>query len=84
MGQLSSADRERTETGKPRVMGSFPLLWEEVTRLSSAKSNSVIKPEDLGGRIWFSGAAEGRLVGCGRVCKKPTDEQYGVRLHELL
>lgn len=37
--------------GKPRVMGGLLFLWEEVTRLSSVKSDSVIKPKGLGGSI---------------------------------
>lgn len=73
MGRLSSADYfhwpsvSTLRWANPRVMGGFSPLWEEVTRLSSAKSDSVIKPKGLGGSIWFPGTAEGSLVGCGRL-----------------
>lgn len=72
-GRLSSADYfhwpsvSTLRWANPRVMGGFSPLWEEVTRLSSAKSDSVIKPKGLGGSIWFLGTAEGSLVGCGRL-----------------
>lgn len=57
-----------TEMREPTCSGRLvPPLWEEVTQLSLAKSDSVIRPGGLGGTIWFRRAT-------GRKSRKMSNE----------
>lgn len=57
-----------TEMREPTCSGRLFLpLWEEVTQLSLAKSDSVIRPGGLGGTIWFRRAT-------GRKSRKMSNE----------
>ena len=44
----------------PRAMGCSAPLWEESARMSSAKSDWVIKPKRFWGSIWFPGHCWGK------------------------
>lgn len=58
-----------TEMREPTCSGRLvPPLWEEVTQLSLAKSDSVIRPGGLGGTIWFQRAT-------GRKSRKMSNEE---------
>lgn len=58
-----------TEMREPTCSGRLvPPLWEEVTQLSLAKSDSVIRPGGLGGTIWFRRAT-------GRKSRKMSNEE---------